>query len=48
MLTSKIGEVLVKSSSFEEALKEVLKILYAYWDVRHSFISLFDPVVSPE
>lgn len=43
MLTSKIGEALVKAPSFASALNEVLKILYSYWDVRHSFISFFDP-----
>ena len=42
MITSKIGEVFVKIPSFEGALKEVLKILYSYWDIRHSFISFFD------
>ncbi len=42
MLTSKIGEAFIKATTFEEALKEVLRILYSYWDIRHSFISFFD------
>jgi len=42
MLISKVGEVLV-NFNFEASLQEVLKILYSYWDINHSFISLFDP-----
>lgn len=42
MLIAKIGEVLAQSDSFKSSLREVLKVLYSYCQVTHSFVSIFD------
>ncbi|WP_035587003.1 sigma-54-dependent Fis family transcriptional regulator [Hippea jasoniae] len=36
------SKILSKRNSLNEALKEILKILYSYWDAPVSFVALFD------
>ncbi|MCS7150122.1 MAG: sigma 54-interacting transcriptional regulator [Caldimicrobium sp.] len=43
IFTSKIGDILAQGGDFKASLQEILKVLYSYWDVTHSFIALYDP-----
>ncbi|AEA33594.1 transcriptional regulator, NifA subfamily, Fis Family [Hippea maritima DSM 10411] len=37
-----VSKILSKKNSLNEALKEILKILYSYWDAPISFVALYD------
>ncbi len=41
-LINEIGKLFSKGLSFNESILELLKILYSFWDVRHSFVALLD------
>ena len=40
-LINEVGKIFSKGLNFEESLAELLKVLYSFWDVRHSFIALY-------
>ncbi len=42
-IVNEVAKVLSGSSDFEEAVKDILKTLYSFWDVRLSFVALFKP-----
>ncbi len=41
-LINEIAKVLSKGTSPSDAINETLKIMYSFWDVRHSFIALYN------
>ncbi len=42
----KVSKILSRNSNFTNALKEILKVLYSYWNVPVSFVALYDPETS--
>ncbi len=44
-IVNEVAKVLSKGLNFREALDEILKTLYSFWDARLSFIAIYDPKI---
>ncbi len=42
-IVNEVAKVLSRGLEFEQAMKDILKTLYSFWDVRLSFIAVFKP-----
>ncbi len=42
-IVNEVAKILSRGFNLDTALNEVLKSLYSFWDVRHSFIALYEP-----
>jgi len=42
-IVNEVAKVLSRSEDFEEGVKNILKTLYSFWDVRASFVAMFKP-----
>ncbi|MEJ7555664.1 MAG: sigma 54-interacting transcriptional regulator [Aquificaceae bacterium] len=44
-IVNEVAKILSKGLEFTKSLEEVLKVLYSYWDVRHSYVALYSPEI---
>lgn len=40
-IVNEVAKILSKGLEFTKSLEEVLKVLYSFWDVRHSYVALY-------
>ncbi|MCS6958053.1 MAG: sigma 54-interacting transcriptional regulator [Aquificaceae bacterium] len=40
-IINEVGKILSRGYEFTKSLEEVLKVLYSFWDVRHSYVALY-------
>ncbi len=44
-IVNEVAKVLSKSMGFSEGVRDILKTLYSFWDVRFSFVAIFNPKI---
>jgi len=44
-IVNEVAKILSKGFEFTKSLEELLKVLYSYWDVRHSYVALYSPEI---
>ncbi len=44
-IVNEVAKILSKGFEFTKSIEEVLKVLYSFWDVRHSYVALYRPEI---